>query len=299
MIEIKDTGFYYEEKSPVLKGVNLKIEAGEFVVLLGGSGCGKSTLLSLIAGLRKPREGRIEIDGQEVKKPDEKIGILFQSDSLFPWMSVEKNIRFGIRQAFRGKKREWIRNRAEDYLALVGLKEHGSKYPGQLSGGMRQRAALARLMAMDKEIWLLDEPFSSLDPKIRLELSELLEVLWQAGGEAGKKKTILFVTHDVDEAILLADRIQYMGKNRIEAEITIPFRRPRGVDTIFEEERYCTIRKQVIDLYYRSDQSNHPMQKEQSEQEEQAEGGTGHENKASGTSAGNFASCACGSSGRA
>lgn len=353
MIELRDAGFYYDEKSPVLEHVTARIGDGEFVVLLGGSGCGKSTLLSLIAGLNHLKSGSIEIDGQKAEGPSGKMGICFQSDSLFPWMTVEGNIRFGIRQAFRDMKKDQVKKRTEEYLHMVGMEGHASKYPAQLSGGMRQRTALARLMAMDREILLLDEPFASLDPKIRLELSGLLEKLWQTergeygtgrtgetgrigrigraggigridgtgrtggigrtggtGGTSGTggtgrtgensgtggygscgrnpsgKKTIVFVTHDVDEAILLADRILFMGEKNIEAEIRIPFQRPRGVDTIFNEEEYCIIRKQVIDLYYRHGKN--------------AEGGKQYEDEFenSGTSSGDSAPCTCCGSGR-
>lgn len=248
MIELKQTGFHYpgtEER--VLHNLNITIGDGEFVVILGGSGCGKSTLLSLVAGLRHATDGQVLIDGCEVKKPGSKVGILFQHNALFPWMTVKKNISFGIKQAFPGMKKEERESRAVEYLGYVGMAEHGNKYPGELSGGMRQRTAIARMMAMDREILLLDEPFASLDPRNRMELQQLLEKMWKQGE---RTKTILFVTHDVDEAIFLADRVLFMDEQKIRADMEIPFKRPRGIETILLEEEYCTIRKQLIDMYY-------------------------------------------------
>ena len=261
MIELKQAGFHYPgEKKWVLDGISLTIEDGEFVVVLGGSGCGKSTLLSLIAGLRTVTSGEITIDGNACLGPGENMGILFQHNSLFPWMTVKKNISFGIRQSHPGMKKADRELRAVRYLSYVGLEDSKEKYPGQLSGGMRQRAAIARMMAMDKELLLLDEPFASLDPKNRMELQQLLETMWKKGE---KKKTIVFVTHDVDEAIFLGDRVIFLDRQKIRSDIKIPFKRPRGIDTILKEEEYCVIRKQLIDLYYEgngTERENGPVQ---------------------------------------
>lgn len=248
MIELKQAGFCYPgEEQCVLDNIDLTIGDGEFVVVLGGSGCGKSTLLGLIAGLRTVTSGEVAVDGNVCAGPGEHTGILFQHNSLFPWMTVKKNVSFGIRQSFHNMGKKEREERALQYLDYVGLKDSAGKYPGQLSGGMRQRAAIARMMAMDKELLLLDEPFASLDPKNRMELQQLLETMWKKGD---KKKTIVFVTHDVDEAIFLGDRVIFLDKQKIRADFDIPFKRPRGIDTILKEEEYCVIRKRLIDLYY-------------------------------------------------
>lgn len=248
MIELKQAGFSYPgEETRVLDNIDLTIGDGEFVVVLGGSGCGKSTLLSLIAGLRTATTGEVVVDGKSCFEPGGSTGILFQHNSLFPWMTVKKNVSFGIRQAFPGMKKAEREQRAAGYLESVGLEDCGGKYPGQLSGGMQQRAAIARMMAMDQDLLLLDEPFASLDPKNRMELQQLLEIMWKKGE---KKKTIVFVTHDVDEAIFLGDRVIFLDGRKVRADFDIPFKRPRGIDTILKEEEYCVIRKRLIDLYY-------------------------------------------------
>lgn len=228
----------------VLNRISLRVPEGEFLVVIGPSGSGKSTLLSILAGLREPEEGQAEILGERVEGPDTRRGVVFQHYSLFPWMTAKENVVFGIRQARAWSKSE-AKERAEHFLERVGLKDAGDKYPFQLSGGMQQRAAIARMLAMDAAVFLMDEPFGAVDARARRSLQELLESLWQ---QAEKKKTVFFVTHDLDEALLLADRIVFLDKGEIQDEIRIPFGRPRDREKL-SEEGYCTVRRRLAKLF--------------------------------------------------
>jgi NitT/TauT family transport system ATP-binding protein len=208
----------------VLKDVQLEIQTGEFFCLLGPSGCGKTTLLNLVAGFAAPTSGRVEINGAEVVRPDKDRGVVFQSDrALFDWLTVEENISFGPRM--RGTaEREW-RGRVEDMLRLVGLVDHRTKLPRELSGGMKQRVQIARVLANDPDIILMDEPFAALDAYTRGRMQKEVTRIWSA-----LRRTALFVTHDIAEAIWLADRIGIMTRgpeSRIREvfEVTLP--RPR------------------------------------------------------------------------
>lgn len=226
-IELSHVGFHYSERGrreTVLDGVDLTIEDGQFVCVLGASGCGKSTLLSLMAGLRMPTAGAVRIDGRPVTGPGTDRAMVFQQASLFPWLTAIGNIRFGIRQAHRALDRRSVRRLAEQHLAQVGLTAAADKYPHQLSGGMCQRVAIARAFAMDADILLLDEPFGALDAGNRSDLQSLLERLWNG---AGRRKTVVFVTHDLNEAVRLADRIIYMVPGRVAADLAVTLPRPR------------------------------------------------------------------------
>lgn len=238
VIELTHVGFEYVghgRREIALDDVHLTIENGQFVCVLGASGCGKSTLLSLIAGLRQPTTGEIWIDGRPVEGPGTDRAMVFQNDSLFPWLTALGNIRFGIRQAHREMDRSAVRRLAAHYLEQVGLSEAAHKYPHQLSGGMCQRVAIARAFAMDSDVFLLDEPFGALDAKGRAGLQSMLEMLWSGGA---RRKTVVFVTHDLNEAIRLADRILYMIPARVAADIAVPLARPRGCgkETAAEED---------------------------------------------------------------
>lgn len=238
------------EKFTALRDVDFTIEDGEFVCIVGHSGCGKSTLLRVLSGLLKPTGGTVTIDGREISGPGTDRTVVFQQYSLFPWMTARKNIIFGLEQAKKGKTKKELEQIADYYLNKVGMSDAAHKYPFQLSGGMRQRVAIARALAIDAEIMLLDEPFGALDTKARASLQELLEELWQSGE---KKKTIIFVTHDVDEAILLADRILFMKPGEITGSIDISLARPRAKQDIKVEQCFCEFRKQIVDLFYRYD----------------------------------------------
>lgn len=190
------------ERVAVLDDINLEIRAGEFLVIVGHSGCGKSTLLKLIAGLEQPDRGTITIDGREVKGPDHDRAMIFQEHRLFPWMKVGKNVAFGIQDRPKQEQEKLV----DRYLSLVRLDDFKNAYPAQLSGGMSQRAAIARALITEPEILLLDEPFGALDAFTKMELQdELLKIRRTC------KNTMIMVTHDIEEAVYLADRILVMS----------------------------------------------------------------------------------------
>lgn len=204
----------------VLSNVSLTIPEGQFVVLIGPSGGGKSTLLNVISGLLPPTDGVVHAHGRVVTGPDRDRGMVFQRDTTFPWMRVEKNIAYGLRAAkVPASERERI---AGEYLRAVGLEDFGESWPKQLSGGMRKRVAVATAFASDPKILMMDEPFGSLDFVTRTKLHLILLELWQRTA-----KTIVFVTHDVDEALLLADRILVVAGGGIADDIPVAFDRPR------------------------------------------------------------------------
>ena len=236
-----------------LKDVDLTIDDGEFVRSVGHSGCGKSTLLRVLSGLLVPDSGTVCIDGRAVDGPGTDRTVVFQQYSLFPWMTARKNIIFGLEQACSNRSKAEREKIADEYLAKVDMTEAADKYPYQLSGGMRQRIAIARALAMDTDILLLDEPFGALDTKSRASLQGLLSELWQSGE---KKKTIVFVTHDIDEAILLADRIIFMKPGGIDDSIVVPFDRPRQKQDLISSSGFCNVRKSLVDLFYKYDGSS-------------------------------------------
>ena len=201
-----------------LAGVDLHVAEGELVGLVGTSGCGKSTLLRIVAGLEQADEGDALIDGEPVLGPGPDRGMIFQSYSLFPWLTVAGNIAFGLQLA--GKPRKQRTQRVDELLSVMGLTEHAGRLPRELSGGMRQRVAIARALAPEPDLLLLDEPFGALDAQTRLAMHEFLRTVWRRTGA-----TILLVTHDVDEAVYLARRIYVMHANpgRIVDEVASPF----------------------------------------------------------------------------
>jgi len=248
-MEFSDSG----KKFTALDNINLKIEAGEFVCVIGPSGCGKSTLLSLLAGLVFPTKGEIRIDGDLVKKTGTDRGIVFQHYSLFPWLTAKKNVSFGIKQAKINKDSKKIDARAEEYLKRVGLEEYMDKYPHQLSGGMQQRVAIARTLAMNTDILLMDEPFGAIDTKNRVLLQEMTTDLCKKGEE---KKTVVFITHDIDEAIFLADRIIFMEPKKIEEEITIDLPKNLTRDELARTGEYIGARARLMSLFYKNVREN-------------------------------------------
>lgn len=214
-----------------LNGVDMEIRENEFVCVVGPSGCGKSTLLNIIAGLERPTSGRVCVKGKEVVNPGSERGVIFQQYALFPWLTVKKNVKFGLK--LRGVKEPELSEIADKYIRLVGLEEFGDSYPKELSGGMKQRVAIARAYAVNPEILLMDEPFGALDAQTRTQLqTELLET-WEK-----EKKTCFFITHDVEEAIILAQRVVIMsarpGRVKEIVPVNIPY--PRTQETKMTKE---------------------------------------------------------------
>lgn len=213
MIKIQDVTFRYPKSDKeVLSRLNLEIADGEFLCIIGHSGCGKSTLLKLIAGLDMPTSGSILTDNKTISGPSVDRSVVFQQYSLFPWMTVLQNVTFAVNKTGRFSKSE-AKERAVYFLKKTGLEHVLDAWPYQLSGGMRQRTAIARTLAMDSPYLLLDEPFGALDTKIRGQLQILLQDLWKESG-----KTVIFVTHDLDEAMILGSRIVFIEDGRIQYE---------------------------------------------------------------------------------
>jgi len=221
-----DKVFEQRQSTPlnVLQNINLTIEEGEFVSLLGPSGCGKSTLLSILSGLEKPTSGDVFLNQEKVKGPSSSKGVVFQQPSLFPWLNVINNIKFPLKRQKHLAPSDQA-SIAEKYLKMVQLTKFKHHYPHELSGGMQQRIAIARVLAMDPKLLLMDEPFGALDEQTRFVLQKELERIWLQ-----TKKTIVFVTHSIREAITLSDRIIVMGSRpgKIIADIPITLERPRN-----------------------------------------------------------------------
>jgi NitT/TauT family transport system ATP-binding protein len=220
-VEIRDIGLRYLAESgetEALRRINLCIEAGEFLSIVGPSGCGKSTLLSLIAGIMPPTEGNVLVDGVPVRGPNPKLAYMLQSDFLFEWRTIIENVMIG--PEIQGLSMKAARERGEDLLSRYGLGDFMNHYPNQLSGGMRQRAALARTLVTEPDVLLLDEPFSALDYQTRLTLADEVGVILRREG-----KTVILVTHDISEAITMTDRVVVMSRRpgRIRAEHQIGF----------------------------------------------------------------------------
>jgi nitrate ABC transporter ATP-binding subunit len=215
-----------DDEVDALAPVDLAIPKGEFVCMIGASGCGKSTLLRIIAGFEEPTSGDVSIDGKPVTGPGSDRGMVFQDYALFPWMTVRQNISFGPRQ--RQLPRAEIDRTTDEFVRMVGLERFADRYPNQLSGGMKQRVAIARVLANDANILLMDEPFGALDALTREQLQDELLQIWKRTGV-----TIIFVTHSVEEAVLLADRVLVMsaGPGRVDSDFRIDLPRPRDVSS--------------------------------------------------------------------
>lgn len=223
---------------PVVGGVNLKIEDGEFVAIVGPSGCGKSTLMNIIAGFEKPDTGAVLLDGQARQGPNANGILISQSGSVFPWLTVQQNLMFGLKGKEHGHKAEL----ADKYAALVGLKGFESSYPHELSGGMLKRAEIARALVVRPEIVFMDEPFSALDALMNLRMRmEFLRILEQ------ERHTVLLITHDVEEAIFMADRILVLTPRptRIQATYEVKLQHPRGLTNAAAQELRVTLLKEL------------------------------------------------------
>jgi len=233
-------------RSEVLRDINLQIEKGEFVAIVGYSGAGKTTLISLIAGLMKPDNGSLTLNDLEITEPGPDRGIVFQNYSLLPWMSVHENIYLAVDQVFPNWSPAKKQQHTEKYIAMVNLTPARDKRPGELSGGMRQRVSVARALSMDPQILLLDEPLSALDALTRATLQDEIGRIWQEN-----QKTVVLITNDVDEGILLADRIIPLsaGPNAtLGPAIAVDIPRPRDRTAINHNPRYKEIRRDVINF---------------------------------------------------
>jgi len=220
---------------PVLDDINLEVGKGEFLCLLGPSGCGKSTLLSTIAGFLSPTSGEVKIDGETVRGPDPRRIFVFQERGVFPWLTVEGNIGFGLFKLPRSERERRIAH----YIKMVGLEGFEKSYPSELSGGMKQRLEVARALAVNPDMLFLDEPFGALDSITRLIMRGELLRIWEA-----ERKTIIFVTHDIDEAVQLADRVAVMSARpgRIQQIVEIDIPHPRDINSA----RYLELRTGIF-----------------------------------------------------
>jgi NitT/TauT family transport system ATP-binding protein len=229
ILEIKGVGKTYilnDTRIEALRDANLAVRKGEFVCLIGASGCGKSTLLRIVAGFEQPTVGEALMWGKPIPGPAPDRGMVFQDYGLFPWLTVRENIGFG--PASRGRPKAEVRDTVARFISLIGLTRFADAYPHQLSGGMKQRVAIARVLANDAEVVLMDEPFGALDAMTRERLQDELLELWQRTG-----LTVLFVTHSIEEAIFLSDRVVVMepGPGRIASAEQVALARPRDVSS--------------------------------------------------------------------
>ena len=222
-----------------VQDVSLEVKQGEFVSIVGRSGCGKTTLLNMIAGFIPVTGGEILLDGRAIDGPGPDRGVVFQSFALFPWKTVLQNVAFGPRM--RGLPDAECERIAREYLALVGLAEVAERYPAELSGGMQQRVGVVRALANNPDVLLMDEPFASVDAQTRMTLQEELTRIWLE-----RRPTIVFVTHDVEEAVFLANRVVVLCKGRVLNEIDVPLPRPRAWDRLIEDAKFKQLSKEVL-----------------------------------------------------
>ena len=248
MLAIDDVTVRFEIKGkpPVvaLDGVSLAVPDNQFSAILGPSGCGKSTLLRLVAGLQEETQGRITLDGERIHGPSVDRGMVFQSYTLFPWLTIRRNVEFGL--SIKGLARAERERIAGDLMEQVGLAGFEDVYPEQLSGGMRQRAALARALANDPKILLMDEPFGALDSQTRQLMQELLLEVWERD-----HKTVLFITHDIDEAIFLSDVVHVMTARpgRIKHSLAVDIPRPRSTETLTSKD-FTGYKREILALMH-------------------------------------------------
>jgi NitT/TauT family transport system ATP-binding protein len=227
-VDVRNMGVIFgtdENEVVAVKDVSLNVQPGEFVSLIGPSGCGKSTVLSIVAGFMQPTSGEAKVDSKAITKPGSDRGVVFQQYSLFPWLSVRKNVEFGLKMAgVEAGKRDATARSLLDLAGLLGFADH---YPDQLSGGMKQRIGIVRALATSPQVLLMDEPFGALDTQTRVVMQEILTNIWQQF-----RISVLFITHDIEESIFLSDRIYVMTARpgRIKAEIKVPLPRPRTAE---------------------------------------------------------------------
>jgi NitT/TauT family transport system ATP-binding protein len=245
MIEIRGVWKEFakgERRVMALQDIDLDVAQREFVAILGPSGCGKSTLLNMVAGFDHPTRGTVKVEGEEIVEPSPRRCVVFQEPALFPWLTVMDNVVFGPKT--RRQPAAEYRPRAAQIIEQVGLRGFEASYPAELSGGMRQRVGIARVLIMEPRVLLMDEPFGSLDAQTRSLMQELLLALWQR-----HQQTVLFITHDIEEALLLADRVCVMTARpgRIKKSIPVPMPRPRSIELTLSPE-FNALRREVLEL---------------------------------------------------
>lgn len=249
MLTLENLGFAYETRTgsfPVFQGINLEIRENEFFSVIGPSGCGKSTLLNVIAGFESPTEGSVKLGGQSISGISHERAMVFQQDAVFPWLTVSENIAYGLK--VRGVPAEKRAARVAQLIAAVGLEEFARHYPRELSGGMRKRVDLARALANDPRMLLMDEPFGALDAMTKEKLQAELIQIWESS-----KKTVVFITHDIEEALFLSDRVALMQPLRFGGAIKVfdvPFQRPRNL-FLKEETGFQHMRRELIQEFRR------------------------------------------------
>ena len=240
VLEAIGVGYTYPGETPTraLDGLSLQVERNEFVALLGPVGCGKTTLLRIFAGFLRPSDGTVRCAGAPIDGPGWQRGYVLQEEAIFPWMTVRENLEFGLRAKGLGPSER--RAASDDLLALIGLAKFEGSHPKDLSAGMSKMVEVARVLATDPEILLMDEPFGALDSQTRARMQDALLGLWEQ-----RRKTVLFVTHDVEEALYLADRIVVLSRRpgRIQADFRIGLSRPRSLETRFSPEFLALKRK--------------------------------------------------------
>lgn len=231
-----------------LKNVNLRIQEGEFISLIGHSGCGKSTVLNLVAGLHLPTSGGVIVDGREVAGPGPDRAVVFQNHSLLPWLTVYQNVELAVKQIAKGKSKAWIKEQVNHYLELIQMSHASDKKPDEISGGMKQRVGIARALALQPKVLLMDEPFGALDALTRARLQDsLMEI------QAELNNTVIMITHDVDEAVLLSDKIVMMTNGpaaTVGEVLDINLPRPRNRVELAENAEYQHCRQAVLRFLY-------------------------------------------------
>lgn len=234
---------YSGESMTAVGDVSFQIPDGQFVSLLGPSGCGKTTVLNIVAGFIKATSGSVQVDGTDVRGPGPDRGVVFQDFALFPWMSVESNVAFGLKM--RGIPLAERRERAREMVRLVGLEGFEHKYPHELSGGMRQRAGVARVLATEPSVMLMDEPFASIDAQTRRVLQQEVLRIWET-----QRPTVLFVTHDIEEAIFMSDRIIVLSgrPSEVSADVTVSLSRPRTWNQVQSDPEFLRLRTELMGM---------------------------------------------------
>jgi bicarbonate transport system ATP-binding protein len=250
-LTIKDVSKVYPTKKgsfTVLDGVNLTVEEGEFICVIGHSGCGKSTLLNMVSGFAFPTDGEVRLQGQPITKPGPDRMVVFQNYALLPWRTAFENVYLAVHAVHPNKPQAEKRAIVRDHLAMVGLSDAADKKPPQMSGGMRQRVSIARALAVRPQVLILDEPFGALDAITKEELQEELLKIWN-----DHRCTVLMITHDIDEALFLSDRLVMMTNGpaaKIGEIMEIPFPRPRDRARIMEDPQYYKLRNHALDYLF-------------------------------------------------